>query len=409
MNLTHSIWETIGGILLAAWCLFATGWFIWRRLRNSRDPGALALRWIVTISIGVWLGREGIIARAAMQAQSPAAAMIVVYSALGGMIIAILWVPVIADTVSNFFGSLYTGGNEEVEAKPFYSIFRAKRSKGQYFEALAEVRKQLDKFPTDFEGHMLLAELQAENLNDLPGAEVTIHRACAVPEQTPMNISFALNKLADWHLGLTKDREGAQRALEKIIELLPETEMALRASQRIGHLADTDMLLSQHTRDKIEVKKGVRNLGLYRGEDGRLKAPETNWEKVAAEYVEQLEKHPLDTHAREKLAEVYAKHYHRLDLAVDQLEQLITQPGQSARNVVRWLNLMTDLQVLEGDDAEKVAATLQRIVDLYPDNASAETARRRLDRLKLEIKGQQKGREVKLGTYDQDIGLKRKF
>lgn len=404
MSLTY---EIIRGILILLVTALAVGWFLWYRLKRSTDPALLLFRWILTVGIVVALAFGGRDAHRHMVNQDPRALMAVVYSLLGGLTLAIIWVPVITDAVSNFFGGLYTGGNQEVEPKPFYSIFRAKRNKGQYFEALAEVRRQLDKFPTDFEGHMLLAELQAENLNDLPGAEVTTQRACYLPDQTPMNISYALNRLADWHLSLTKDREAAQRALEKIVEMLPETEMALRASQRIGHLADTDMLLASHDRQQIEVKKGVRNLGLYRGEDGRLKAPEVDLEKLAAEYVEQLEKHPLDSHAREKLAELYAKHYHRLDLALDQLEQLVTQPGQPARNVVRWLNLMADLQVSEGDNEENVEATLQRIVDLYPDNAAAETARRRIDRLKLELKGKQKGREVKLGNYEQDIGLRR--
>src|SRR5690348_18087515 len=53
-----------------------------------------------------------------------------------------------------------------------------------------------------------------------------------------------------------------------------------------------------------------------------------------------LEQHPLDTEAREKLAVIYADHYHRLDMATDELEQLIQQPNQPSRLVVRWLNLL---------------------------------------------------------------------
>lgn len=376
---------------------------IW--IRRVRDKQALAIRVIVSLALTcLWFFP----CRKLLLHGGAEAVAAICFTVAYGWIMAIVWVPPITGWVGGLFGSLFDGGAQQVEARPYYSAFRAKRTKGKYYEALAEVRKQLEKFPHDFEGHMFLAELQAENLNDLPGAEVTIHRACNHPDQSPGNISFALNKLADWHLGLTKDRDSAQKALEKIIEMLPDSEMAIRAAQRIGHLADTDRLLAAHDRERVEVKKGVRNLGLQRGEDGRLRAPQPDPEKQAAEFVAQLERHPHDTEAREKLAEIYAKHYHRLDLAMDQLEQLIQQPGHPARKVTRWLNLMADLEVLEGADMEIVRTTLQRIIDSYPDTAAAETARRRIDGLKLEARAKAKTHSVQLGEYEQDIGLKKK-
>ncbi len=104
---------------------------------------------------------------------------------------------------------------------------------------------------------------------------------------------------------------------------------------------------------------------------------------------------------------IYAGHYHRLDLAVDQLEQLVQQPNQPAKQVVHWLNLMADLQVQEGADMEQVRQTLQRIRDLYPGIAAAETARRRMDTLKLELKAKEKRQGVQLGAYEQNLGLKK--
>ncbi len=86
-----------------------------------------------------------------------------------GWAMAIIWVPAFTGSVGRLFGGFYDGGSAEVDPKPFYSIFHAKRAKGKYQDALAEVRRQLDRFPTDFEGMVLLAELQAENLNDLRG------------------------------------------------------------------------------------------------------------------------------------------------------------------------------------------------------------------------------------------------
>ena len=159
-------------------------------------------------------------------------------AAVFGLFLALVWVPVIVDYVGRKFGSLFDGGDTEVDPKPYYSIFHAQRKKGNYQGALAAIRSQLDKFPKDFEGQMLLAELQAENLNDLPGAEFTIQRLTAQPGLAPANNASAFNRLSDWHLSLTKDRDSAQRTLEKITELLPDTEMALQAAQRIGRLSE---------------------------------------------------------------------------------------------------------------------------------------------------------------------------
>ena len=119
-----------------------------------------------------------------------------------------------------------------------------------------------------------------------------------------------------------------------------------------------------------------------------------------------MEEHPLDTEAREKLALIYADHYGRLDLASDQLEQMISQPNQPARLVVHWLNLLADLQIRSGSDYETVKATVQRIIDRDPELAAAGIARNRLALLKLEMKARKKSEDVKMGTYEQNIGLK---
>jgi len=127
---------------------------------------------------------------------------------------------------------------------------------------------------------------------------------------------------------------------------------------------------------------------------------------LAVDYVKHLEQHPQDTEAREKLAVIYADHYKRLDLAADQLEQMITQPNQPHRLVVHWLNLLADLQIRSGSDYETVKQTLERIVELGPELAAAGIARNRLSILKLEMKGKKEKEPVKMGVYEQNIGLK---
>lgn len=394
------IWEAVATVLSA----IAVVWFGIAWLRRTRDASAFYLRLGITIPwvFLTWLEVHKSIGGGGIGA-------IFAYFVLMGSlsVLAIIWLQPVLGVLGGLVGGLFDGGNARVDPRPFYSIFRTKKLKGDYYGALAEVRRQLERFPNDFEGLMFLAELQAENLNDLPGAEVTVQRACSDTERPPLNIAFALNRLADWHLSLTQDREAAQRDLEKIIELLPDTEMSLKASQRIARLADTESLLSPHDRKRIVVKKGVENIGLMR-DQGVLKPREVDQDDVAAQYVKHLEQHPLDTHEREKLAILYADHYHRLDLALDQLEQLVQQPNHPPKEVAHWLNVMADLQVREGVDHETVHATLQRIVDQYSGTALAATAQRRQDALKLEIKAQEHRRSVQMGTYEQNIGLKRR-
>ena len=104
---------------------------------------------------------------------------------------------------------------------------------------------------------------------------------------------------------------------------------------------------------------------------------------------------------------IYADYYGRLDMAVGELEQMIGQPNQPGRLVVHWLNLLADLQIRHGASYEAARDTLQRIVDRDPDAAAAEVARRRLGLLKLELKAKDKSQAVKLGSYEQNLGLKR--
>jgi hypothetical protein len=135
-------------------------------------------------------------------------------------------------------------------------------------------------------------------------------------------------------------------------------------------------------------------------------APHDRKAELAGEYVKQLEQHPQDTEAREKLALIYADHYGRLDLALDQLEQMIQQPNQPGRLVVHWLNVMADVQIRSGADYETVKQTLERIIERQPNLAAAEIARNRIALLKLELKAKQQKETVKMGTYEQNIGLK---
>jgi tetratricopeptide (TPR) repeat protein len=326
--------------------------------------------------------------------------------AVMGIVLSIMWTPHISEWFSRPLSGLYDGGNEPPEPKPYYSVVHARRRRREFLEAVVAVREQLAKFPNDFEGVSLLAGIQAEDLQDLPGAEMTLNHFCDQPDPPPRQFAAAMNQLADWHLKLAQDADSARAALEKIVARFPGTELALQAAQRIAHLGGTEkQWLASLDRQPMAVPEGVKSAGL-RDSMKDLIPDETDPARLAADYVKHLEQHPLDTEAREKLAVLYAGHYQRLDLAAGELNQLIEMPNQPAKRVAHWLNLLVDLQVQLGADYETVRGTLERIIEHFPDLAAGEMARTRLGRLKLELKGKKETPGVKLGVYEQNIGLK---
>ncbi len=118
----------------------------------------------------------------------------------------------------------------------------------------------------------------------------------------------------------------------------PDSEFSFNAAQRIACLSSNDQLLRTYERKRFVVTAGVQNLGPIPNQKD-LKPQVEDVAQIAAQYVAQLEQHPLDSEAREKLAVLYAAHYGRLDLAIFELCPLSDQPKQAAKSVARWLNL----------------------------------------------------------------------
>ena len=379
------------------------GWVLFRCLKKSDDPPKLIFKWIVT---GVVLWFELRVALPSAVKGGFDAIFGLIVTLICGIVMTVTWRNSIIDLIANPIGSLYDGGTEEVEPKPYYSIALTKRKLNKPLEAVVEIRSQLAKFPNDFEGITLLANIQAEDMNDLASAEITLNHFCDSENPPDKQVAAALTQLADWHLKLAQDADSARLVLEKIIVRFPGTGLALQASQRIAHLGGVEkILLDAHDRQAVFVPEGVKNIGLLDSPEF-LVPEETEPGKQAAIFVKHLEQHPLDTEVREKLAILYARHFKRLDLATMELAQLINEPKQPPKRVAHWLNLLADLQIHGGADFETVRGTLEKIVAQFPDLPVAEIARSRLGRLKIELKGQQETPGIKLGVYEQNIGLK---
>jgi len=379
--------------------LLGLGFLVWlsvRTLQRSGEPMKLVWKWAVTIPfVAFCLFLAAHI--------GPFGPFLIVFMAV---VLSFMWTPHISEMLFSPLTNLFDGCHEPPERKPYYSIALTKHNRGKPHEAVAEIRRQLAQFPNDFEGVMLLARIQAEDLADLAGAENTLNHFCDWPGAPVKQVAAGLTQLADWHMKIAADVEAARTALQKIVTRFPGTEISLQAEQRLAHLVETEkMILARHDRPDLVVPEGVRNVGLLDSTDF-LKPQEVEPGKLAAAHVKHLEAHPHDTEVREKLAAIYANDFKRLDLATMELAQLINEPKHKPKQVAQWLNQLANYQIELGADLETVQATLEKIVERFPDLPVADLAQRRLARLKNEFKGRQQSSSVKLGSYEQNIGLK---
>ncbi|MBI5772233.1 MAG: tetratricopeptide repeat protein [Verrucomicrobia bacterium] len=368
--------------------------------KRSRDaPLVLILKWLLSAGLIFGMVRIGMALHNGRE--SAIMGMIVIWAL--ALVLAILWTPNITAWFANPVGALFDGGDIAAEPVPLYSIALARRAAGKYREAVWEIQKQLGKFPNDFMGQMLLATIQAENLQDLPSAQNTIERLLAQPVHPPLKIAAALTHLADWHLQLGDNPAAARAAFERILARLPGTEQAQLATQRLAHLEDYRSTKNFRQRGTIALPHGETDVGL---KISAATKPEETPEAAAARLVQQLQLHPADWEAREQLATIYATHYRRPELALGELEQLIAEPQAPAKHVARWLNRVADLH-LERHDPAAARVTLQRLADNFPNTASAELARNRLATLETSVRAHEKrDGGVALGNYERDLGLK---
>lgn len=392
MHRTFDIVLGIAGLVVAI--AFVVGG-IFHTLKKSDDPGKMLFKLTFTAPFVLgclWLAPK-------MWVFGP---FLIVFMAI---VLSFMWTPHIAEFISSPLTNLFDGGREPPDQKPFYSIAMTRRNRGKPHEAIAEIRRQLEKFPNDLEGVLLLARVQEEDLNDLPGAEITLNHFCDWPGAPEKQVAAAYTQLADWHMK-NADVESARIALQKIVARFPETETALLAEQRIAHLTEAEkVVLARHDRQDVAVPEGAHNIGLMDSTEF-LKPQEIEPGKLAAAHVKHLEKHPHDIEVREKLAIIYAKDFKRLDLATMELAQLIEEPKHKPKQIAHWLNLLANFQIELGAEIETVRATLEKIMEKFPNLPVADLAQRRIARLENEFKGMRTSASVKLGTYEQNIGLK---
>lgn len=375
---------------LALGALFAG--LLWRAMSRTDEPVRLLMKWVTTavIAFGVWLFAVKVVgfgARGSYLGNFAAAALLAGGIATGGILIGIVWARTFGERLALPLTSLFDDGGNELKPAPLYSAVIARRKQGRPSEALAELDRQLARFPGDPEGMLLRAEILALDLKDLNAAEQTLNDWFGSGACDPGHEAVAHTKLADWHLHLAKDVEGAKRHLQSIIAVSPHTDAALFAEQRLAHLdfeaQPKNSAIRVVTDSGRPVETGV--------------PPPVQPPAAAAEVpglLQHLGQHPHDIAARENLVQIYAWETREADLARSQIDTLITLQNDSPRAVTRCLNLLADVEIQLAGNETGARAALQTIIDRYPDSAAAHQANNRMRFLPREMARHQHARIV---------------
>src|SRR3954471_24233101 len=142
--------EMVRGIAFLVLVTATLGWVVIRSVQKAEDPARMIFKWVLTVLMLIFMFRK--VAPIVGQGGYGGAFGGIPLTALCGLALAIIWRRSISELVARPFGSLYDGGDQEAIPRPAYSTALSRQKQGKFLEAVAEIRKQLDRFPTDVEG-----------------------------------------------------------------------------------------------------------------------------------------------------------------------------------------------------------------------------------------------------------------
>jgi hypothetical protein len=258
----------------------------------------------------------------------------------------------------------------------------------------------LENAENDFDGWLMLADLQANQFKDIAEAEQIILEICDQPNVTPSQISVALHKLVDWQLAIASNPEAADRALELIKTRLPGTHLARMAELRRAQLPRTASDL-QESRQRRPIPVPVMPSIFTRPESPPpeipllesppplepLVAPASDHAPALAQIqqlTDTLTRNPNSISDREKLARLLAEPLGKVDLAIEQIELLLGMGAQPDVKRAEWLMLIAGWQLQLRQDETAASVTLTKLVASYPGTPQAFAAQRRLSLMKAE-------------------------
>ncbi len=258
---------------------------------------------------------------------------------------------------------------------PSYSQAIARIKFGRYAEAEWEVLRELEQCENDFNGWMMLAELYAVHFHDFIQAEQTVLDLCEQPDISPSDACVALHRLADWHLELQDDPQGARRCLESISHRYPGTHLDRMARLRLNRIPET----AEEWREQRRARP-VHLPALHDewAEPDPNEAVDIEGIRSRAEILSRkLAREPDDVRAREEFARTLSK-LGKLDAAINQMELLLAMEGQTQACRAEWMGLKAAWMLKSSPTDARARELLQRIVREFADSPEALAARRRI-------------------------------
>ena len=266
-------------------------------------------------------------------------------------IVGILWVgPFLDYTIGKMVNSIY-GLGQKIEPHAKYDQAESKWKMGFPHEAIKMVDEQLVEFPEDYEGQWLKAQIQMESLRDFASAEATLLAIASQKKHGAGKVVGVHKQLADWYFKVG-DQETGKTILLGLCKSYPNSQIEFNCSQRIARLDFS--LDSNDPRDAGD---------------------------LVSLCLKQLGQHPLDNSTREQLARIYFDRCEKPDLARQEIGKLLSNQFQHPKDISRWLSLMADWHLKEGD-LDGARGCLQQIMSRYPDLPYYEQAQDRLTRMK---------------------------
>lgn len=270
------------------------------------------------------------------------------------------------------------------EPLPSYARAIARAKLGKYREAETEVIHQLEQRDDDFEGWMMLADLYANQFGDLAEADRTIRWVCGQPSVTPLQVSIACHRLADWHLKLANDPQAAAAALEELCRRAPGGHFEKMARVRMRQLPRSRQeLIEQKNPKPIRLPQLPSDLGEAACQpEPRLSRHEAL--NRAQEFVDRLKRDPNDAAQREQFAVLLAEELGKADLAIEQLQLLVAMPGQPEDKRAAWLSRIAAWQFRYRRDRPSAMSVLQQLIADFPQTAHAFAAQRWMKLLEMD-------------------------
>lgn len=353
--------------VFGVWAVMFWVYGVFARSENALGLGMRVLISFMLISAGMELNDGGLGSLFAILALAP----------LGP-----IWAGVISGVLGGQVAKHFDGGDQEVEKQALLASVEGFRTSGQFDRALVKAQEELDRYPDDFDGNLLVATIHAQDLRDVKLANRILKWIMKQPETTAKQVAHALSTLADWQLNIARDPDLANENLRQIMTKFPNSRAAHSAEQRMANMPSRlDLEMRDRPSEPKPMPKFERDLGLK----GKLAKVEkkVDPDAITKELVTHLDLHPNDWDTREKLAHHYIEHYQATEYAIEQLNVLIASKFSNKAEKCRWLHQIADWQCKIGGDITAARKTLDRVSEMFPGSGYAEQA----DRAKQYLRG----------------------